>query len=194
MPIFGHSFFNFINHITMKKFLFLVVLIFPSLVFAQKIKESKIDDFTGEKVIYTSWETIKKTSATDNLMFMFRHENKTIYLHLKWVTNAKTSIEESRDIMFKLNDDKVVKLSCLKDVKSSEGGGATGFWLSGLEGIDPIYIGDFSAFNSESFAEKVRISTDKGYKDIDLKVKDTEKINKAYKLLLKELRSGAEDF
>lgn len=39
----------------MKKITLLLIALLPILCFAQKI-ESKIDDFTGEKVITTSWE------------------------------------------------------------------------------------------------------------------------------------------
>ena len=49
----------------MKKITLLLIALLPILCFAQKI-ESKIDDFTGEKVITTSWEKIYSGGMTGN--------------------------------------------------------------------------------------------------------------------------------
>ena len=47
----------------MKKILLLILATMPLFCFAQKV-DTKIDDFTGEKVVTTSWEKIYSGGAT----------------------------------------------------------------------------------------------------------------------------------
>lgn len=174
----------------MKNLLIVLMLLFPVLAFSQKIEKSEIDDFTGNKVVYTSWEKIKGGNAMtgrNNLMFMLRYENGTKYFHLKWITAEVASISDGAKLMFKLSDDSVVTLNSISYVLSGKGEGVTGLSWSGILGIHAIYKGDdISKFAGNAIASKVRIYTSDGYIDIDLKDKDAAKINKAYALLTSE--------
>lgn len=61
----------------MKKLLFLLILI-PILGYGQKIKENKIDKFTGQHIISTSMEVLWKPKP-------FTREHKIIEFKLRWV-------------------------------------------------------------------------------------------------------------
>lgn len=176
----------------MRNFLITLFVLFPIFAFGQKIDKSEVDDFTGNKVIYTSWEKIKGgngLTGKNNLMFMLRYENGKQYFHLKWVTAEVTSISDGAKLMFKFNDDSVATLNTTSFVISSKGDGVTGLSMSAIEGIHAIYVGDdISKFGGTAIATKVRIYTSSGYVDIDLKDKDAAKINKAYELLNFEIK------
>lgn len=177
----------------MKRILSLALLsLFITVASAQKIESSIIDDFTGGKVIYTSWEKIRATSGKNNIYVRFRYENKTQFLHFKWITNEKTAIDEDAKIIFKLSNDNTVALNSLYSSRSKDGDGAIGFWMSGLEGIENTYVGNFSDFaQNEFFGTKIRIYARKGYTDLDLKEKEAKKLNEIYMLLLKEIGTEA---
>lgn len=42
----------------MKKLLFIIILLIPSICYGQKIDENQIDDFTNEQLLTTSWEKL----------------------------------------------------------------------------------------------------------------------------------------
>ncbi|PXV61245.1 hypothetical protein CLV62_12578 [Dysgonomonas alginatilytica] len=171
----------------MKNLFIVLFLLFPILAFSQKIEKNEVDDFTGNKVIYTSWEKIKGgnvLTGRDNLMFMLRYENGTTYLHLKWITVEITSISNDAKLMFKFNDDSVATLNSISHVLSGKGEGVTGLSWSAIMGIHAMYKGDdIIKFSGDAVATKVRVYSTDGYVDIDIKDKDGAKINKAYSLL-----------
>ena len=47
-----------IKHTIMKKLLFIIILLIPSICYGQKIDENQIDDFTNEQLLTTSWEKL----------------------------------------------------------------------------------------------------------------------------------------
>jgi len=160
--------------------------------FGQKIEKSQIDNFTGEKVVYTSWERIKMgkgATGENNLLFMFRHENNTNYLHLKWITAEILSVLDDARIMFKFNDNSIITLNSIYSVVASRGGGVNGLSWSNAIGLEAIYKGsEIGGFAKQLVVTQMRIYTTKGYVDIDLNDKDAQKINRAFQLLLSEVK------
>ena len=155
--------------------------------FGQSITKNITDDFTGGKVIYTSWETLNTgniINGTNHLFFRFRYENNMVYFHLKWITNDVTSIDKGAKLIFKFNNDSLSTLYSLAYTLSERGGGAVNMSMSALQGIDGIYIGnDMRKFMTNDYPVKMRIYTTSGYVDMKLDKSNAEKIKKAYLLL-----------
>ena len=176
----------------MKKIVLLFLALLPVFVYAQKIDKSIIDDFTGSKVIYTSWETLNTGNfmdANNHMFFRFRYENNTIYFHLKWITRDILSVDKGAKIIFKFNNDSLCTLHSLSYTISERGGGSIGLSMSALWGLDLIYVGDeMNSFLMDHFVTKFRIYTNSGYVDIDIKEGNAVKINKAYSLLEDEIK------
>ena len=94
------------------------------------------------------------------------------------------SIREGAKLMFKMSDNSVITLNSLSHAIAAKGDGVTGLSMSGILGISCIYNGsDIDAFAKDTYLTKLRIYTTDGYVDIDIKEKDAQKINRAYKLM-----------
>ena len=171
----------------MRRLLFVLLVFFPILMCAQKIDKNEIDEFTGVKTIYTNWEKFKTgngLTGKDNLMFRFTSLNGVETFHLKWVTCEMLSIREGAKLMFKMSDNSIITLTSISYAIAAKGDGVTGLSMSGILGISCIYDGnDIEAFAKDSYLTKLRIYTTDGYVDIDIKEKDAQKINRAYKLM-----------
>ena len=171
----------------MRRLLFVLLVFFPVLMCAQKIDKNEIDEFTGVKTIYTNWEKFKTgngLTGKDNLMFRFTSLDGLETFHLKWVTCEMLSIKEGAKLMFKMSDNSIITLTSISYAIAAKGDGVTGLSMSGILGISCIYGGsDIEAFAKDNYLTKLRIYTTDGYVDIDIKEKDAQKINRAYKLM-----------
>lgn len=171
----------------MKKLLLVLLVLLPIVLNAQKIEKNEIDDFTGAKTVYTNWEKFKTgngITGRNNLMFRFTSIDGVEAFHLKWVTTEMLSIREGAKLMFKMSDDSVITLLSRTYSIAAKGDGVTGLSMSGILGINCIYSGgDIKLFAGDNFLTKLRIYTNDGYEDIDIKEKDALKINKAYNLM-----------
>jgi hypothetical protein len=182
----------------MKKLILLTALLFPFLMSsAQKIEKSIIDDFTGNKVIYTSWEKIKSNNITgrNQLLARFRYENNLQYFELKWITgeslgnqSGRFSVADDAKLLLKLSNGEVVTLKSIEYSIAQKGLGTTGLSFSALYGMHLKYIGDdISKLSGKEYVTKVRIYTTDGYVDIELKEKDSKKINELYAIFITEI-------
>ena len=174
----------------MKKNLLIVFMFSIALVgFGQRITKNVTDDFTGGKVIYTSWETLSLgniITGTNHLFFRFRYENNMVYFHLKWITGDVTSIDKGAKLIFKFNNDSLSTLYSLAYTLSGSTriGGIINRSIPDNQIIDGIYIGDdMRKFMTNDYPVKMRIYTTSGYVDMKLDKSDAEKIKKAYLLL-----------
>jgi hypothetical protein len=161
-----------------------------STVFSQKISKNIVDDFTGGKVIYTSWETLNMGNfGTNHLFFRFRYENNMVYFHLKWITDGVTSVNKDANIIFKFNNDSICTLHSLSYTLAERGGGAVGISMSAMMGLDLIYVGnEMNLFLTDHYVSKIRIYTTDGYVDMNIKEGNAMKINTAYKLLMEAMK------
>ena len=175
----------------MKKVVLLVWLVALATVsYSQGITKSETDEFTDEKVVYTTWDQLNVSGLSCNnvLLFKFRLENGNQYFHLNWVFDKITSVSEGEKVMFKLKDGTLVKFTNLSSVISSRGGGSMNVTCKDSYGVSLVLKTDLSVFADESNPiEKVRIYTTDGYVDIDIKAKYAEKVSNLYKIFMDEV-------
>jgi len=166
----------------MKKIvLFLCFVAFATICYSQGISKSQTDDFTGKKVVYTTWDQLNSSglSCKNVLLFRFRLENENQYFHLNWVSDKIVSVSEGESVMFKLKDGTLVKFNNTSSVIASKGGGSTNVTCKDSYGVSLVLkTDDLSVFANESNPiVKVRIYTTDGYVDIDIKDKNATKLS-----------------
>jgi hypothetical protein len=177
----------------MKKVILLAVMTMCMLIsgFSQGISRSETDDFTGEKVITTTWDQLNSSglSCKNILLFKFRLENDIQFFHLNWISDKIVGISEDATIMFKLLDGKIVKFTNLSTTIASKGGGSTNITCNDKYGVSLILkCDDLSLLGDESNpVEKVRIYTNDGYVDIDIKDKYAKKVPSLYEIFIDEV-------
>lgn len=175
----------------MYKRTFLSVIIFICLSFqilGQELVENKIDDFTNNTVKRTSWETINMTMKF-TAYFRISKINDNFYFDLKMMIGTGVfSIGEGQEIMFKLSDGEIIKLPNLEYAITCTGCGAKGFSGSQAQGIKVSYgiTPEQIKKLKNNLAIKIRIYTNDGYVENDLKSKYYKKVQKAISLVNKE--------
>lgn len=171
--------------------IFLTVIIFgvTSLTFGlhgQSLEENKVDEFTNNAVKRTSWELLC-FSMKNNFTSYFRISriNEYNYFDLKLMIGGIFSIDKDQEIMFKLDNEDIVKLLNLKYEVTCKGCGAIGLSGSNVQGINVSYTLDEEQFEMLKNHEvvKVRIFTNDGYVEGDTKRKHVKKIPKALELV-----------
>lgn len=168
----------------MKKLLLFFTLMFPILCMGQSV-ESKVDDFTGEKVITTSWEKIYTGGLTgkNQTRVRFRHENNRDYMEFRLFTDCVTSCNKDDEVLIKTNNG-LVRLSNSAYTLSKPGDWAPSA-INNKQGIYLICYGDMTKLK-DSKAEKIRFYLTDGYRDIELKEKDSEMLNQLYNIFRSE--------
>jgi hypothetical protein len=175
----------------MKKYFMLFVFVFvSSYSFCQKIEENTVDEFTGNIVKRTSWETLIKThSFTVNTIMLYSISKikDMVYLNVKMILTPDRvfSVAKDQELMMKLETGEVVKLSNLESAISCTGCGAYGFSGSGQLGVTLSY-----SVNAEQFTillknkiVKIRIYASDGYVEEEAKNKEVVKFQKALALI-----------
>ncbi len=169
----------------MKKSLLLLILFITSTAaFTQKLVEDSVDDFTNKNVKITSWERLTFNHCGNN-HFRFSKIDDLKLLELKMMIGKVFSIDEDAKLMFKLDNDQILTLYNSRFVVSELGAGATG--LSGCEapGIQTTYLakGDDLSLLAKHKVVKVRIYTNDGYSESEIKSKVAARIQNAYLLI-----------
>lgn len=169
----------------MKKLLLLLILILPVFCMGQSV-ESKVDDFTGEKVITTSWEKIHTGGLTgkNQTRIRFRHENNKDFIEFRLFTDCVTSCNKGDEVLIKTNNG-LVRLSNSAYTLSKPGDWAPSA-INSKQGIYLICYGDMTKLK-DCKAEKIRFYLTDGYRDIELKEKDSEMLSKLYNAFITEL-------
>lgn len=165
----------------MKKItLLLFIALLPSLCFAQKVT-SKVDDFTGEKVITTSWERIYSGGMTgkNQTHIRLRYEGGIDFLELRLYTDCVASCKKGQEILLK-TDNGIVKLENIEYTLTGPGDWSP----SNINSKLGIYLvctcTDITRLANESVS-KMRITLSDGYRDIELKNKDSTKLQSLVK-------------
>ena len=171
----------------MKKTTLIIIVILAGMTlqsFGQKLEENKTDEFTKNSVKRTSWETLCSSSVA-NAHFRVSLINEYKTFDLKLMINKVFSIDKDQELMLKLANGDVVKLQNLKYTITCNGCGATGFVGSEAEGIQVDYPLDKDQVEQlkANKVVKVRIYTNDGYVEDDVKDKNAEKIIKSLQLL-----------
>ena len=173
----------------MRKSLLSILFIVPFFVSnAQKIAESKIDDFTGKQVIYTSWTPFFEGEDVSGQMaseVRFRYEHDRDFMQIKVLTgDAELTCKEGVNIDFK-TDKGVFSFPNQRTEKSGRGKGLEGGKSAQL-GLTIQVTGDFIDF-LDSRVEKVRLRFEEGYYDIEVPVKYQKVFRNSFELIVKEV-------
>lgn len=159
----------------MKKLLILLIFV-PCSLIAQKIEVNKVDDFTKNRIIRTSWSTLYNGGMSNPLWISIRVSkiNGTHWLNVKLMNgNHVQSMQKDARLMLMLANDSIVTLYNSEYEISCYGCGATGFVGSSAQGIEADFVIDedeLSALQTNPI-KKVRIYLTDGYSEGQLKDK-----------------------
>lgn len=173
----------------MKRKIFLLLLLF--LIFnigvqAQKISVNRIDKFTKDKVVYTSYEKISSeafigTQTGKNIWICFGLENGLNFILLKWLTAESRYVNKGSKVIF-LDEEENPYVFKVSDYISGNGEGTVGALGMDLWGVRLLLLlGDLSVFKDNKMTA-IRIETSKGYFDYKIKSGASKKVMKAYNL------------
>ena len=138
-----------------------------------------IDDFTGEKVVTTSWEKIYQGGATGmyQTRMCLRHEGGKNYIEFRIFTDDVVSCNEGNKILFKTTKG-IISVSNTRYTLAKPGD-----WHSSAInrklGIYLICSGNLEKIK-DATVQKIRITLNDGYVDLDLKEKESNKIIQLY--------------
>lgn len=144
---------------------------------AMKIEKDEIDEFTEQRTIITSWESI----CNQRIHIRFRQQNGIQFLDFKMFHDGAIVIGEGDHLMFKSTADKIGKFSSISIYHGERGGGATGLMGSGAWGISATYKGDLSYF-ADNIIRLIRVYTTDMYVDKKVSESDGKKLVNLYTL------------
>lgn len=171
----------------MKKVLFLIIMMFSFLasVNSQEIVKNEIDDFTGNRVIETSWEKLAwGLGVPSGIYTRIRSINGTMVLDMKYMIDDAVVIGKGDKLMFLDTNKKPYEVHSIDTYMGVKGGGAIGLAGSAVWGIHAQYSGDLGFLNTSTI-QKIRIYTTKGYYDKEIKKKYQNTLQELYKLVIK---------
>ena len=162
--------------------LVLAVTIITAIGYGQKIEENKVDDFTKNSVIRTSFEVLSRSGF--NSYCRINKINQSYYLQIRVMNGSVLSVRFNSDVMFKMSNDSIISLKVMEGASSCIGCGAIGFLGSASPGIDFQVI--LTSEEIEQFkslkVKKVRIYTIDGYIEAEVKEKFSDIIAKELNL------------
>lgn len=171
-------------HIQMKKVIFLLMVILPVLCLAQKV-ETKVDDFTGEKVVTTSWEKVYSGGMTgkNQTRIRLRHEGSSDFIEFRIFTDCVASCDKGKEILLKTNNG-IIKVHNLEYTLTKPGD-----WNpNGINDKLGIYLvcsgSDIHKLAKEAII-KMRITLSDGYRDLELKEKESQKLKELFEAFIK---------
>ena len=160
----------------MKRIILLFLLI-PSLLSAAKIECDEIDEFTGKRTMYTSWEGCYK----NYIHFRFRLQNGIQWLDFKFIPDKAIVIGSDDNLLLKSTSGEIATFKPIDIFSGGVGDGAVGLNGSGMFGISATYRGDLSFFK-DNITRLIRINSVGGYFDREISEKEGKKIIKLYNL------------
>ena len=168
-----------------KRLSIVICLLVPVIASAMKIEKDALDEFTGKRTLFTSWEGI----CTNNIHILFRLQNGHQYLDFKKHVNGAIVIAEDDLLCFKSTTDQMTSFHAIRSYMGERGGGAVGLNGSGNWGISATYKGDLGYFNNNTI-RLIRLYSTDGYYDNTVKENDGKKLQKLYSLFLDALNGG----
>lgn len=157
----------------MKKYLLMLALLLPMMASAMKIEKDVVDEFTGDRVLTTSWESFDK----GRIHMRFRLEANYYHLDFKYICDGAIVIREGSKLMFKSTTDSIAQFSSVATYTGGRGDGAVGLAGSSAWGIYASYIGDIYWFTN-NVAKLMRVNTAEGYVDKKISENDGYKLQK----------------
>lgn len=164
----------------------IILFSFSLIAFSQTIIEERIDEFTGDTIVRTSWETLH---AGFDFASYFRVTwiNSDFYFELKlMVAGGKVfSINKNDEIILKFNDGSIMKINAMKYGITSIGAGARGLSGSNAMGLEMNYFLQNRNIKilDKKLIEKMRIYLTDSYIECKLSKRNSKKIQNAVKML-----------
>lgn len=175
----------------MRAILLLTILFSPILSIGQSIKTNKIDKFTKQRIIETSFEKIAmKNGGGVWIAFQRIGEIEAVFLTI----NSRRSImgvSEGADLIFLDNDENTYTFKNRHREISSHGPGTMGYVGTSEYYIDLYFEGDLSVFKDKEFSQ-FRIYATGGYIDYNISSNAPKKIKELYKVYENEILKSQE--
>lgn len=172
----------------MKRFIFTITMII-SILFscnAQEIVKNEVDEFTGNRVIETSWEKLAwGLGVPSGIYTRIRSINGNMLLDMKYMIGSACVIGKDNKLMIMDENGKVHDLIPTDIFYGTKGGGSIGLAGSAGIGVFAHYYGNLDFLENNKIT-KMRIYTSTGYYDKEIKKKYQETLQKLYKLVIKE--------
>ncbi len=162
-----------------------LIFIFQYTAKSQTFTKNEVDEFTGAKVVETSWEKFNKQGPSITY-FRFRKIDSEIILELKGIFYIGVFIVNKDDpFMLKLENDKMITLLNKHYVISSIGDGAISFFGSEAMGIDLSFVVSPQDIDllMQNHIIKFRLYTSSGYVEQEIKAKFYDKFKRALMLI-----------
>lgn len=149
--------------------------------YSQKV-ESNIDDFTGEKVVKTSWEKIYSGGMTgaNQTRLQIQAVNETNFLLFRIYTNEVVAINQGSEVLIKTPN------GVIKGIVTQYSVAEPGAWAEnapnnklGIYFKCSIELADIK----DVIIQKIRFPFTDGNLDIEIKDKDNKKIHKMIELI-----------
>lgn len=148
---------------------------------AQKVSVVN-DDFTGEKIVKTSWEKIYSggmTGSKQTRMEVYQNGDAQ-FLKFRIFTDAVCSIDRNAEVMFKINDG-VVKAPVTEYSISEPGAWSVNAPNKKLGIYFSVSINLNDLIGKE--IQRIRFPLSIGNLDLDINKKDSEKMQKMFKMV-----------
>lgn len=171
-----------------KALFFLLVILIPLSASAKKIEKDEIDEFTGYRTVYTSWESLRGKE----IHIRFRQQNNRQFLDFKMFYDGAIVIGEGDQLMFKSTTDNIGKFSSIATYRGEMGAAAV-MPIIGEKawGIYATYEGDLSYF-ADNVIRLLRLYTVDGYIDKKINEGGGKSICELYGIFATALNPDAE--
>lgn len=172
--------------------LFLAVFVLPLATLAQTIEKSEVNPVTGKVLAYTSWTDLgaKSVFTPENfqkILFMFKYEDEKVFIHFKWYGKVNL-LEKDSELLFKMSDGSVTTLRATHDFIAYVDVYTSLDKAHSQSIMHAVYEGDLSALTNDNLIENIQFKTIYGTQIYELNKKNAQKVLKAYKLILDEIK------
>ncbi|MCM1369967.1 MAG: hypothetical protein NC204_06290 [Candidatus Amulumruptor caecigallinarius] len=154
-----------------------MAIIIPMFANAMKIATDELDEFTGQRTVITSWESL----CTKSIHIRFRLQNDVTWLDFKFMNDAAIVIPEGGKLLFKATNDSITTFVTHTMYHGGVGDGAVNLIGSKAWGISASYTGDIEWF-SANITRLLRVYATDGYYDKKVGESDGKKLCKLYTL------------
>ena len=164
----------------------ILMVVFVSNSYSQKLVENKIDEFTKESIKRTNWDIMYTDMGGFVLRYRLSKINNYYFVELKiFASGDFIIIPKDSDFMLKKSNDDIVTLKSINNESSCIGCGAIGLVASEAYGIWSKYSINLDEINKLKTDKiiKIRLYTDKAYYDKEININKSEKFIKHLELI-----------
>ncbi len=174
----------------MKKLLILILTTLSIHSFSQEIIENKIDRFTKERIIKTSFERIALSTfeiSRNDAFVQLVYADSTIYMIIKWTCGSYLSIDKDAEILFLDSLEHTYTFYNSEYTIASLGAGTvTLITNTNAYGVTLYLYGNISHIK-DKIITYIRFYTSEGYHDIKINTRYFNVLQNLYSLLENEI-------